>query len=99
MSRAIVDQQIEEMLKKKAEGYVYAEVGMIFFGNTWSIMRDYYVALKGVIYIIEDGKLNPSKDTFFNLTTNCIRIGRYNPKHKYQRSTRSYNYKQVKRLL
>jgi hypothetical protein len=92
--------ELERYLAKEMEGYVFADVGMVYFGGgMWNIMRDYYVVKNGVIYIIEDGKHTPSNDTFSNLNAQCIKIGKFNPKYKYKRSSKTYNYMQIKKLI
>lgn len=94
----IIDYEVEEMLAKKLEGKVLVHIYMLQYGKTISIIKDHYTVQKGIIYIVENKKLTPSKDTFFDLDKECVVVGIYNSSKTYKRIIKNYTYSEFKKL-
>ncbi len=95
---------IEKSLESKCEGRLFVYIWMhtlSLSGKKYLIAKEYYTVINGVVYIIEgDGsKLTPSGDSLFEITTECRRVGVYNPSKKYKQVNKVYTYSEFKKLL
>lgn len=84
---------IEQYYKIKHEGDVFVHVHSMINGGDIITSKRYYIVKNGVVREIFDGKIGAETgDSVFDLTYQCIRIGKYNPKFKYLQKTHSCKY-------
>lgn len=98
MRQNLLDSQTELLLKKKYEGKLFVHIYLLHYSKTFVVNKDYYTVKDGLVYILEKGKLTPSKDTLFDLSLDCIMVGKYNPNKTYKRKIKEYSYSEFKKL-
>ena len=94
--------KIEDSLKPKMEGKVYAQVWVtpMFTYSTLTVLNDLYTVKDGeVFYISKKGELQKSNDTLFNIETDCILIGNYSDETDYCSTSKEIEYKELIKTL
>jgi hypothetical protein len=90
---------IEEYLAKEYEGKLFVNIFLLPCFGSYTVRKDYYTVLNGLVYSTHEGELHASGDTMLSLQTDCKKIGKYNPDKKYKTTTRNYSYSEIKKLF
>lgn len=93
-----LDNEIEQFLNKRCEGKLFIHIYLVYFSKTYSVIKDFYTVKNGKVYVLENEKETLSKDTLFDLTKDCVMVGKYNPNRKYKRIIKEYTYSEFKKL-
>jgi len=91
--------EINDHLAIKFEGKVFESIDLKFSFGSYTASRNYYTVKDGVVCAIEQGKLNPSGDSCFQLQLDCKMLGKYNPAKKYERKNVCFEHTDIKKIL
>ena len=75
--------EIEDILKPKLDGKLFIVISLFTNGKGYLVCKDYYTALDGIVYSINEKELTESGDTLFDLQKDCICVGDYNESEIY----------------
>jgi len=91
--------QVEKYMADKFDGKLFVHISLIKIGRQYSVDKDWYTVLNGIVYCIEGTKLTPSGDKLISMESECKRVGVYNPNKTYKRVIKYYTYSQLKKRL
>ena len=90
---------VEKFLAEKFEGKLFVDICLMkIFGNSYTINKDYYTVLHGIVYMVNDGTMQKSGDSLLSLKTNCKMIGKFDSTKLYKRVQREYTYAEFKKI-
>lgn len=99
-TQVAVPQDVEESIAKDLEGGLFAHIYMTNFGGQHFVSRDLYTVINGQVFDVTQKKgLYFTDDTCFELNKCSKRIGKYDPSKTYTRTTNSFMYSEMKKLL
>lgn len=100
MTKTVIEPYLEKFIAKKLEGGLFAHIYMHNFSGKHFVSRDLYTVKDGKVYdVTQKNGLYATGDTCFDVDKDCKRIGKYDPNKTYKRTTNSFKYSDIKKLL
>lgn len=87
-------------IAEECNGKLFLEVGLV--GSPllgFHTIGDYYTVADGVVYYVNNGTFQRTKDTLMQLVCSCECIGEFDPAQRYETKTRHLSFARVKRML
>jgi hypothetical protein len=94
-----IAQTMNNELAKIMQGYVYEHIWVTGMGADLFVHKDYYMVKGGIVYLINNGKMQPSEDSLMTLQTDGRRFERYKEGKIYKSRTVRTTYAEFKRKL